>query len=71
MAEKALNVPPVDATTAEIDLNEPQDLIVRTTTRTPESHLNRSHRHETAGADWTEAEQAIRNDKAKKGKSAT
>lgn len=70
MAEKAPNVPLSDSTSVETDPNEPTDLIVRTSTRTPESHLNRSHRHESAGEDWSEAEQAIRNDMAKNRKSA-
>jgi hypothetical protein len=71
MAEKALNVPLVDSATTETDLNEPQDLIVRTSTRTPESHLSRSHRHETVADDWTEAEQVVRSDMAKNRKPAT
>lgn len=71
MAEKALNIPPSDSTNPETDASEPKDLIVRTSTRTSESHLNRSHRHETAADNWTEAEQAIRNDMTKNRKTAT
>ena len=71
MAEKALNIPPSDSTNPETDVSEPRDLIVRTSTRTPESHLNRSHRHETAVDDWTEAEQVVQNDMAKNRKPVT
>ena len=71
MVEKALNIPPSDSTNTETDVSEPQDLIVRTSTRTPESHLNRSHRHETAADDWTEAEQVVQSDMAKNRKPAT
>jgi hypothetical protein len=67
MADKAISTPadiPVDA-------EEPSDLIVRTSTRTPESHQSRSRRHATEGEDWSEAESTIETDMAKHKKSAT
>jgi len=67
MADKAFSA---SADTPD-EIQEPSDLIVRTSTRTPESRQSRSHRHATEGEDWSEAERTIQNDMAKHKKSAT
>jgi hypothetical protein len=67
MADKAIS----ESADLPIEAEEPTDLIVRTSTRTPESHQSRSRRHATEGEEWSEAERTISDDMAKQRKSAT
>jgi hypothetical protein len=69
MAERATMPPnaPDDNPTDDL-VDAPADLIVRTSSRTTEQHLSRSHKHDHAGEDWTEAQRAVEAEIARKGK---
>lgn len=42
------------------ETDEPNDLVVRASTRSPQSHQSRSRRHAEEASDWLEAEQVLK-----------
>jgi hypothetical protein len=71
MAGSAIDGPGRAPEEAGLEDPEPGDLIVNSPTRAPESHLNRSHKHDTEHDDWSEAERVIREDMARQRRTVT